>query len=101
MENNHNHHTIYIRKIDTIYIEYTNSFIQMHIYIQTKKIKIQKQASYTCNTRNVDIAWGNSSVYIQVIATGIRIKNNRQYSLCINFLSYMKNKPYGHLVLYT
>ena len=23
--------------IDTIYIEYTNSFIQMYIYIQTKK----------------------------------------------------------------
>ena len=28
--------------IDTIYIEYTSSFIQMYIYIQTKKKKEKK-----------------------------------------------------------
>ena len=59
--------------IDTIYIEYTNSFIQMYIYIQTKKKRRKKtNIIYTCNTRNVGITWGNSSVYIQVIATGIQ-----------------------------
>ena len=35
--------------IDTIYIEYTSSFIQMYIYIQTKK-KQEKKTSYTLVT---------------------------------------------------
>ena len=36
--------------IDTIYIEYTNSFIQMYIYIQTKKKEEKNQTSYTLVT---------------------------------------------------